>query len=497
MNAVSRTITTVITTHPFVPNFGGEVDFSPIKLGPVTTFRAHSVYTTGKGTEHPLKIELEHPGVIDAIVSIRSLRSLSIESTDAVAVSFISKTCAPLRILDVSSSFQEVEKVQFCWYPAAFRDSFSRLAPTLQELSFRFLFVDPDIIQEIHREDFNRPAPPLSSWEQYPSLRSLSVRCLVGRLLLEPLQHLFPALDGTFSLALTDLRRPEDTFPDILAINRRRRPRPRGWTKLDRVACGPAAFYILALCCPIRLAIIEGILGVYAPHLERDWIAVSLRENPVARLTLGLRLDDELVGLDGLFGPEMGATLTHLSLTLETEKIGRWPDPLPPVGYSWGELLDKVLSSLEPLHKLTHLRIIIHSESPEHADSDAFEPFTPAEYFQRAIHPSIFDYQGTARALARPLPSLQFLSLTTCGRFFLYEEDRDPITQVLPQPKRWAASRAWSVPKRNADAGLQNGEPSLVELQDEEAEDIIEREELVLPDELYNKAWLAPHVDIQ
>ena len=50
MNAVSRTITTVITTHPFVPNFGGEVDFSPIKLGPVTTFWAHSAYRTGVST---------------------------------------------------------------------------------------------------------------------------------------------------------------------------------------------------------------------------------------------------------------------------------------------------------------------------------------------------------------------------------------------------------------------------------------------------------------
>ena len=42
-NAVSGAITIMITTHPFVPNFAGEVDFSPDKLGPVTTFRAHSV----------------------------------------------------------------------------------------------------------------------------------------------------------------------------------------------------------------------------------------------------------------------------------------------------------------------------------------------------------------------------------------------------------------------------------------------------------------------
>ena len=39
---MSGAITIMITTHPFVPNFAGEVDFSPDKLGPVTTFRAHS-----------------------------------------------------------------------------------------------------------------------------------------------------------------------------------------------------------------------------------------------------------------------------------------------------------------------------------------------------------------------------------------------------------------------------------------------------------------------
>ena len=41
-NAVSGAITIMITTHPFVSNFAGEVDFSPDKLGLVTTFRAHS-----------------------------------------------------------------------------------------------------------------------------------------------------------------------------------------------------------------------------------------------------------------------------------------------------------------------------------------------------------------------------------------------------------------------------------------------------------------------
>ena len=35
-------IPTAITTHPFVPRFSGEADFSPIDLVPATTFRAHS-----------------------------------------------------------------------------------------------------------------------------------------------------------------------------------------------------------------------------------------------------------------------------------------------------------------------------------------------------------------------------------------------------------------------------------------------------------------------
>ena len=50
-NAVSGAITIMITTHPFVPNFAGEVDFSPDKLGPVTTFRVHSD-RCGKALRH-------------------------------------------------------------------------------------------------------------------------------------------------------------------------------------------------------------------------------------------------------------------------------------------------------------------------------------------------------------------------------------------------------------------------------------------------------------
>ncbi|PIL25387.1 hypothetical protein GSI_13277 [Ganoderma sinense ZZ0214-1] len=457
----------------------------------------------------------DDPGVTDAIASLHCIRSLSIESSYTAACSLISKIGSPLRKLDLSC-FQCGSDVEYSWYPAAFRGSFSRLARTLQELSFSSLFVDLDIIQRLHLQEFDRPAPPLSSWQQYPAVRSLSVKFFTGRLLLEPLQHLFPALDRTLSVGIPNMTdSPEDTFLDARAINLRVQDvnnsgdgsRPaRGWTKLDRVDCGPAVLYILALRCPIRFAVINGIYRMHGPELERDWLSVSLRENPVPRLSLGLRLENELAGLRGVFGPEMGATLTHLTLALNTNnRITYWPDPPPEISYGWRELLDKVLSSLAPLRKLTHLRLALHSESTDDAASDTFEPLTPEQELQRAVHPSLFDFDGTAGALARLLSaSLRFLSLTTSGRFLRLHPDTyagDLITPHLPYGKDWAVSRAWSVSfaGHNVDAdGVQNGPPSepiLVELRDEEAEKIMRREELILPDGSYEKPWLTPDAD--
>ena len=93
---------------------------------------------------------------------------------------------------------------------------------------------------------------------------------------------------------------------------------------------------------------------------------------------------------------------------------------------------DKVPSSLGSLHKVTHLRIVIYSQSKVDAATDLPVPLTPSSGLARAVHPSRFDFKGTAAALARPLPSLRFLSLTTCGRFVgPYEDDRDLAT-ILP-----------------------------------------------------------------
>ena len=147
----------------------------------------------------------------------------------------------------------------------------------------------------------------------------------------------------------------------------------------------------------------------------------------------------------------------------------------------------ELLSSLRPLHKLTHLRIVFHSESPEDTDKDTdadggtSAPPAPVEDLARALHPSSFNFEGIATTVVQALPSLQALFLTTCGYFARCVQVGDgAATSRMPTSKRWNVSRAWRVAEPSAAV---DGEPILEELQDEAAEAIIEREELVVPDE--------------
>ena len=139
---------------------------------------------------------------------------------------------------------------------------------------------------------------------------------------------------------------------------------------------------------------------------------------------------------------------------------------------------DGTRALLRPLHRLTHLHVAFRSESYEDAESHAR---APSEELARALHPSMFDFQGTAAALAvaRRLPSLRVLVLTTCG-YFARDETVADVTQKAATGKVWSVSRAWRVSV--ADGGDGDGGTTLVELQDEEAEGIVSREELGLPD---------------
>ena len=212
----------------------------------------------------------------------------------------------------------------------------AHLAPTLERIGFHELVVDPEKVQELLYDKNPPPSPPISSWAPYPAVRSLSVNYFMGRPLLEPLQHLFPALDGTLAVGQTDFDDSEEAFAAIRAANRRAQDEKGSWTKLGRVVCSAMAFYVLGLSCRIRLAVLDAGDGYYPPERQQRFIVVALGENPVPRLTLSLVLDGGLGVLNGLFSPELGDTLTHLTLVLDT--VGHW-DVEPPVEFGWDELL--------------------------------------------------------------------------------------------------------------------------------------------------------------
>ena len=159
----------------------------------------------------PLPRLTKDPSVIDAIASVQSLRSLFIQTPSVVALDLISKLRAPLRKL-VPWCFYG-DGVVFNWCSPSFQESLSHLAPTLEKLSFHELIVDPQRVQGL--QDLQVQEQSFASWIQYPAVHSLSVHFSVGRLLLEPLQHLFPAVDGTFSVECIDYDYPTDTFSDI------------------------------------------------------------------------------------------------------------------------------------------------------------------------------------------------------------------------------------------------------------------------------------------
>ncbi|KAM5544339.1 hypothetical protein V8D89_001999 [Ganoderma adspersum] len=411
----------------------------------------------------------DDPGVIDAIASIQSLRSLSIQSAAAHALTLVRKVRAPLRTLGLWCFYRDGLRDDFTWRPAAFQDSLSHLAPTLEELGFHELIVDPAKTQEL--QDPRGPPPaPVASMPQYPAVRSLS--------------HLFPALDGTLAVGQIHFDH-EAACSAVRAANQRAQaqaddpdapsPSPsRPWTKLDRVVCGAVPFYVLALRCPVRLAVLDARDNDHTPEFVRRCVAVALRDNPVPRLALSVALDEGLgvLELDGMFGPELGAALTHLVLGLDV--VGPRALVPPAVPFGWDALLDRTLALLRPLHKLTHLHVAFHSKSYEDAGSHAPAQRALLEELARTLHPSMFDFPGTAAALVRPLPVLQVLVLTTYG-YFARDETVADMTQKAAPRKVWSVSQAWRV----ADG---SGGKALVELRDEEAERTVSREELGLPD---------------
>ncbi|PIL30099.1 transporter [Ganoderma sinense ZZ0214-1] len=345
---------------------------------------------------------------------------------------------------------------------------------TLEKLELDKFAIDPhDIQHQINLPMASIPTTSVFNMARYPAVRSLSVGSFEGKPLLDHLQHLFPALDGTLHFGWFDMRYREDSYAGIRDINQRSQESDRdgsdsplrGWKKLDRIICSASTLYVLGLRCPIRLAMIncEGVE-------KYRYAADALRENPVARLKLTLYHEPGM--FDGLFSPELAETLKHLTLCLlYSNNYPLDTDAAPRL--QWDTLLAMLVSAIQPLKGLTHLRVVVGASVFVH--KEASWPFAPWEEYAHSLRGSRFDYQGTAAALTCALPSLHYVLLTTGGFLSNWDEEGGRWKPY----ERWYISRAWRV-GTPGNEGVPDGERKLVELHGDVAETIIRKEELVL-----------------
>ena len=252
---------------------------------------------------------IDEPRVINTIATIPSLRSLSVYGSTTDAFNFLREVHAPLRTLEIHCRDQP----DGYWYPAALENTLKRprLASTLEDLRLSSFIVDPKAIKML----CNVVTPSTFGMAQYPAVRSLSIRSFKGEPILDDLQHLFPALDGTLSLHRLSESFDENSYARIRAANQRAQENnpSRAWRKLDRLGVHDApVLYVLGLLCPIRLVVLEYPNAHTKLHYARE----ALRENPVPKLKLSLLLNRPLPAPDDFLSEELAHALTHLMVCL-------------------------------------------------------------------------------------------------------------------------------------------------------------------------------------
>ena len=95
-----------------------------------------------------------------------------------------------------------------------------------------------------------------------------------------------------------------------------------------------------------------------------------------------------------------------------------------------------------------------------------------------ATRASTFDFPGTASRLALPLPSLQYLFLTTSG--YISERKGSSVSDPLEVNEQWRGGRAWRIADPTGMESAHDGERVLVDLHEDVAGTIMRNEELVL-----------------
>ncbi|KAM5543672.1 hypothetical protein V8D89_002923, partial [Ganoderma adspersum] len=147
---------------------------------------------------------------------------------------------------------------------------------------------------------------------------------------------------------------------------------------------------------------------------------------------------------------------------------------------------DGIVYAIQSLCRLAHLPVVIGASMHifyEH--TYACLAFARLEAYARSSCESMFDFEGTAAALARARPSLDNVFLAIGGflsRFRELPDLKGGRWTWRPHCARWCISRGWPVAIPGA-GGVLEGDTGLVELHEEVADTIIRKGELVLSEQ--------------
>ncbi|PIL28829.1 hypothetical protein GSI_08874 [Ganoderma sinense ZZ0214-1] len=424
------------------------------------------------------------------IEEVASLRELTIGGRTEVA-NFIGAIRSPLTKLAVGVSISEVRLDEGQWSPDSFGAALSRITPSLQTLAITKSYV----------RLIGGPPDSVSALTPFHALRSLTLSWLVVVPQLPLLFALSPNLDGTLHITMLIHGSPvsaglEERYNFFRTAREQNSlaQEHKCWTRLHRLICDVEALFALSLRCPVGLTIVHEC-PTHAVPATRRYITESFRDHPPTHLNLQPMIwwgPDE-PSLAGMFPPEAAATLTHLTLCVQCDYDSvPGATPLLEEMLRWDDLWrGTFLPALAPLRSLTHFRLVFHCE--------AREPEVPAwpiseDPFVEDLRPtggtSRFDFAAMAAALVDALPALRYCFLTNSARLVEMK-----LSAGRTFVERWRESRAWrvactptgldGVDDLQAVAAVDAYETrrELVELDDDIAEAIIDRGDLVLSTE--------------
>ena len=452
------------------------------------------------------------PTVLAAVAKVASLRELNVVAPlHLAAKKLLPKVprSSALKTLRYSETYDGHEGLPSCVYVAPW------LAATLQEieLPFEFMLRADDSYTHI----------------SFPAARSLVLKRVCGELDLDILLAMFPNVDRAFIIDDAFLV-PDCNLPMADPDENRRRARARKvqpWKSLDRVFADPDMLYSLGLAgdCPVRHLTLSmrrwGDSPSHWPWASTANVPTVLRQHAPTHLALvGISLPDGFSNLDEMLYPgpkdsDAASTggITHLVLDAAYRNIRTTPDLIegmyetPHSSARWDVLLvrqspafpcshfpppfphprfdsesadvvlfadtsfatvpqDAVLRGLEALPNLTHLRIVVHCEV-----NLGYSFCSPLYDSARR-----FKFHRLVAALQSAVPSLTHVFITAAGWSYRDVDARPGGRRE--ERERWGASRAWRVRRPSGGGGTEGGANGLEELSREEAEALIDAEEL-------------------